>query len=484
MKKIILSALALIGLVYLTTTSCVKQKFDSPPDSSNIDPNLPVNSTIWYLKNTLYTGSPTLIDTDLTISGIVIADDRSGNFYKQIVIQDTSSGIAVLLGRNSLYTDFPIGRKIYIKCKGLYLGEYNGFVQLGYLPDNSNALSDIPTHLISKYIVKASYPHVVEPRAVSILQVKTLTATNKKWIGTLLKFDSVEITQAQVGLPYAQDASIASGTDRTFVDCAGNSLIVRNSGYANFRNTLLPAGKGPLTAVFSVYGSTSQMLIRDTTDMPLYGTRCGGVVIAPAAEITIDSLRKLYNGSNIMLGNYKIHGVVTSSWKDSNISKGGLYLQDESGRGINIYYGNTNITYKLGDSLSIDVSADSLITYKGLLEIKKASAKTTVVGSNKTVDPVVVTIAALVADLTNPTVKARMYESRLVKIMGCTITGTPATYNGSKTMTDATGNTVLYCRNAAPYNVTSYPTGTVSITGIASLFTTPQVLIRSLADVQ
>lgn len=484
MKKIILSALALIGLVYITSTSCVKQKFDAPPDSSTIDPNLPINSTIWYLKNTLYTGSPTLIDTDLTISGIVIADDRSGNFYKQIIVQDTSSGIAVLLGRNSLYTDFPIGRKIYIKCKGLYLGEYNGFVQLGYLPDNSNALSDIPTHLISKHVVKASYPHIVEARPVTILQVKTLNTTNKKWIGTLLKFDSVEVAQAQVGQPYAQDASISSGTDRTVMDCAGNSIIVRNSGYANFRNALLPAGKGPLTAVFSVYGSTSQMLIRDTTDMQFKGPRCGGVIIGPAAEITIDSLRKLYNGSNIMLGNYKIHGVVTSSWPDSNISKGGLYLQDESGRGINIYYGNTNISYKLGDSLSIDISSDSLITYKGLLEIKKASAKTTVVGTNKTVNPVTVSIAALLADLTNPTIKARMYESVVVKIVGCTITGTPATFNGSKTITDATGNMIMYCRNSAPYSTTSYPTGVVSITGIASLFTTPQILIRKLTDVQ
>lgn len=484
MKKLILSFMALLGVIILTHTSCVKQKFDTPPDSSNIDPNLPVNANIWYLKNTLYTGSPTLIDSELTISGVVTADDRSGNFYKQIIIQDTSSGIAVLLGRNSLYTDFPIGRKVYIKCKGLYLGEYNGFVQLGYLPDNSNSLSDIPTHLISKHVIKASYPHVVEPRVVSILQVKTLNATNKKWIGTLLKFDSVEVSQAQVGLAYAQDASISSGTDRTFMDCAGSSIIVRNSGYANFRNASLPAGKGPLTAIYSVYGSTSQMLIRDTTDLKLNGSRCGGVIIAPAAEITIDSLRKLYNGSNIMLGNYKIHGVVISSWKDSNISKGGIYLQDESGRGINIYYGNTNISYKLGDSLSIDVSADSLILYRGLLEIKKSSAKTTSVGTNKVIAPVTVTIQALLADLTNPTVKNRVYESRLVNIVGCTITGTPATYSGSKTITDATGNMVMYCRNAAPYNTTSYNTGTVSITGIASLFTTPQILIRSLADVQ
>ena len=482
MKKILFSAIVLISISMLTITSCVKQKFDAPPDASNIDPNLTVNSSIWYLKNTLYTGQPTLIDTDLTISGIVIADDRSGNFYKQIVIQDTSSGIAVLLGRNSLYTDYPIGRKIYIKCKGLYIGEYNGFVQLGYLPDNSNSLSDIPTNLITKYVVKANYPNVVAPRIIPITQIKTLNASNKKWIGTLIQFDSVEVTQAQAGGPYAQDASISSGTDRTVMDCAGTSIIMRNSGYSLFRNYPMPTGKGSMTSIMSVYGSTVQMLLRDTSDLKMYAPRCNGSVISPSQDISIDSLRKLFNGTGIMLGNYKIHGVVSSSFKDSNISKGSLYLQDESGRGINIYYGGT-IAYKLGDSLSIDVSGDSLILYKGLLEIDKASAKTTLVGSNKTINPVTVTIQDLIQDLNNTSVKSRIYESRLVKIVGCTITGATTSYNGSKTITDATGNMVMYCRNSPPYTTTTFPTSPVNITAIASIFNTPQVLIRSLADV-
>lgn len=482
MKKIIFSALVLISLSMLTITSCVKQKFDAPPDASNVDPNLPVNSSIWYLKNTLYTGQPTLIDTDLTISGIVIADDRSGNFYKQIVIQDTSSGIAVLLGRNSLYTDYPIGRKVYIKCKGLYIGEYNGFVQLGYLPDNSNSLSDIPTNLITKYVVKANYPNIVAPRVVPITQIKTLNATNKKWIGTLIQFDSVEVTQAQAGGPYAQDASIASGTDRTVMDCAGTSIIMRNSGYSLFRNYPMPTGKGSMTSIMSVYGTTVQMLLRDTSDLKMNAPRCNGIVIAPSQDITIDSLRKMFNGSGIILGNYKIHGVVSSSYKDSNISRGSLYLQDESGRGINIYYGGT-VTYKLGDSLSIDVSGDSLILYRGLLEIDKASSKTTLVGSNKTINPVTVTIQDLLQDLTNPTVKARIYESRLVRITGCTITGATTFYSGSKTITDATGNMVMYSRNSPPYTTTAFPTTPVTITAIASIFNSPQVLLRSLADV-
>jgi hypothetical protein len=224
------------------------------------------------------------------------------------------------------------------------------------------------------------------------------------------------------------------------------------------------------------------MLLRDTTDLKMNAPRCNGIVIAPSQDITIDSLRKMFNGTGIMLGNYKIHGVVTSSFKDSNISKGSLYLQDESGRGINIYYGGT-ISYKLGDSLSIDVSGDSLILYRGLLEIDKASSKTTLVGTNKTINPVSVTIQDLLQDLSNSSAKARIYESRLVRITGCTITGATTFYSGSKTITDATGNMVMYSRNSPPYTTTTFPTTPVTITAIASIFNSPQVLLRSLADV-
>jgi len=481
MKQFLFSLSALLAIGMLSLTSCIKKDFDAPPDTTGYDPNLPVTHSIWQLKQ-LYTGAPTKIEDDMTIAGVVVADDRSGNFYKQIVVQDTSSGIVVLLGRSNLYNDFPIGRKVYIQCKGLYLGAYGSFIQLGSTPDITNALSEIPNAMISKYVVKANFdPTQVTARKVSILDLKNVTL-NTKWLGTLIEVDSAEFILADAGQPYAQDPTISSGTDRTIEDCAGSKVVVRNSGYANFRTALTPTGKGPIKAIYSRYNNTPQIIIRDTNDVNFKAVRCGGVIITPAADITIDSLRKMYNG-NMMLGNVRIHGVVTSSYKDSNISKGSLYLQDESGRGINIYYGGT-VTYKMGDSLSIELVGDSLITYKGLLEIDKASAKTTVVGTNKTVTPVNVNIAALLADLNNAVVKNRIYESVVVRITGCTISGTGTTYSGSKTITDASGSMTLYSRNAPPYSTTNFPTSTVTITGLASIFNSPQVLLRSLADVQ
>ena len=299
MKKIFLFA-SLFIIASIAITSCVKQKFDAPPDSTNYDPNLPVNSSIWELKQkfNVVSGIPVEITDDITISGIVVADDRSGNFYKQIVIQDTSSGIVVLIGRASLYNDFPIGRKIYIKCKGLYLGAYGKFIQLGNTPDITNSLSDIPSTKIANYIVKGSFmPDSIKPKLVSINQLTSVDA-NAKLLGTLIQIDEAEFEGSIIGQPYAQDPNVASGTDRKIEDCALTQIVVRNSGYASFKNALLPAGKGSIKAIYSRYNSTGQLIIRDTNDVKMYGTRCSGNLNL----VTIKSVKQLYPGS----GNYTL----------------------------------------------------------------------------------------------------------------------------------------------------------------------------------
>ena len=491
MKKIMLPVIAILALLAIGMGSCVKQKFDAPPDGSSYDPNIPVNNTILALKGQ-YNGSPVMIDSDYVIAGVVIADDRSGCFYKQIIIQDTTSGIVILLGRSSgLYTDYPIGRKIYVRCKGLYLGAYGGFIQLGYTPDITNSLSDIPSALIPKFIVKANTGNVVTPVSVTISQLSSVT-TAAKMLGTLIRIDSAEFVQAEVNSPYAQDPSIASGTDRHLEDCAGKTIVVRMSGYANFRNVLIPTGKGPLTAIYSRYNSTPQLLIRDTFDVNMRAPRCGGVVIQPAVDITIDSLRKLHNASVAIpiLNAYKIHGVITSSRLDSSISKGNLFIQDESNKGIMVYFGQVEVNRLLGDSVVIEL--DTLTTYNGSMEARATLSKMTKITSGKIVQPKVITLADLNTDLNQTLPKDRKYESVVVRVANCTISGTPATFSGplkgasqSKTVSDGTGTITMYSQFTEPWKSTLFPTGIVTITAVASKYnTTNQLQLRKTTEAQ
>lgn len=89
------------------------------------------NSSIAELKSKYVSGKFTTITNDFLIHATVVADDKSGNFYKTIVIQDSTGGIELKLNRTGIYTDFPVGMKIGLKCKGLTIGDYNGLIRLG-----------------------------------------------------------------------------------------------------------------------------------------------------------------------------------------------------------------------------------------------------------------------------------------------------------------------------------------------------------------
>ena len=60
-----------------------KKKFDEPPYPT--DPNITANTTIKALKAThTVSGAYDLITTDKIIAGVVVADDKSGNLYKNL----------------------------------------------------------------------------------------------------------------------------------------------------------------------------------------------------------------------------------------------------------------------------------------------------------------------------------------------------------------------------------------------------------------
>jgi len=274
MKKLQYLITLLMAGTVLALSSCVKQDFDNPPDTSKVDPNLPVNMTIANLKAKLAGTTAKKIDSSWTIYGIVNADDRSGNFYKQITIEDSTGGITLLIDANSLYTKLPIGRKVYVKLQGLYYGYYNKLPQIGQAPDATGSMTNITGSAMDKYIVRADYPHTVP--VTKFTDLSLLKATNVGMLNRLVEIDNIEVVSGDIGKTYAVDPAISSGTSITLKDCNNNTIIMRTSGYANFKSYKVPGGKGKITALYTTFGTTPQLVIRDTSDVKLYGNRCDG----------------------------------------------------------------------------------------------------------------------------------------------------------------------------------------------------------------
>ncbi|MBE7179526.1 MAG: hypothetical protein INR69_24195, partial [Mucilaginibacter polytrichastri] len=457
-----------------------------------IPPNITANTTIAALKQMHVSGQVDSLSTDIVIGGVVIANDSSGNFYKQIILQDSTGGIAVSIDDYNLYATFPIGRKVYVKAKGLFMSEDAGLLYLGGSPAADGTVSGIASRLKDLYVVKAETNVPVTPAVVSIADLRN---NPTKYMYTLVQFNNFEVKDSDTTKTWA-NATPTSKTDANIIvkGCGSNdTMIIRSSGYSNFANVFVPKGNGTLTAVYAYYKSpyngriTPQVIIRDTSDVQFKGTRCDGTEPPPTSNATLISIKDLrakYQTGGIIIGNYKIGGVVISDASSKNISSGSFVLQDGD-HGISVYYGGT-ISYAVGDSVVVDVTGDSLLSYRGSLEAKVNTRGVTPpspVASNKTVTPVDITIAALNSALSD-------IEFTLVKIHSATASGSPATFGGSKTLTDASGNTALYTSPGsatsagATFASTPLPSGAKDWVGYGSFFnSTKQFQIRNTGDI-
>jgi Family of unknown function (DUF5689)/Domain of unknown function (DUF5017) len=270
-----ISVLLLTLGIAIIGTSC-KKKFDEPP--VYVTPTVTANATIKQVKALLLaSGDITKISDDLIIRGIVTADDKSGNYYKTIVIQDATGAIAVLLDGTNLFNNYPIGREVFIKCKDLYLGDYNRLIQIGGGIDASGTtpqLAAIPSALFNRYIIRGSYNNVVVPKVVTIAELTTNMQDSLQ--NRLIQIQNVQFAVADTAKTYALPNQNPPGTvNFTMSTCSGSTITLRNSGYSNFAGYGVPNGSGNITAIYTVFGTTKQLTIRDTTDVPLWSPRCG-----------------------------------------------------------------------------------------------------------------------------------------------------------------------------------------------------------------
>lgn len=306
MKRVLLAA-GLIAIATAAFQSCVKKDFDAPPDLSGYDPMIPVTTTIRDLKqlNAPYNssgGGPTFtITDDLVIKGVVTANDKSGNFYKQIVIDDSTAAIMVLLDQNSLYNDFPVGRKVYIRCKGLTLGYDGGLPELGFDPTPQRTLNEIPANRISSVVIKANTDNPVPMITVTANQVGMKGSGNsavRNVVDSLLNRLLV-IKDMQFGDYTVNYANPNATTSRDLYGCDSFMVVVRTSNYSNFANTKVPYGKGDVRGIYTVYQTstkTPQLLLRDTMDAQFTGARCLSGPPNPAATLLSENFNSATTG--------------------------------------------------------------------------------------------------------------------------------------------------------------------------------------------
>lgn len=260
MKQRNILGLLMLALVF-AISGCVKDKFDAPDGGGCVDEHLVANITIADLKSRYTSGNLKIEDT-LIIEGVVISSDQEGNFYKELVIQDETGGILLIVDQTNMYTDFPIGRKVYVKMLNMYLSNYGGVVQIGSsINADDNSLERIPQSLVNDIRKKGPCNQPLVPIEVSIADLNPNVHQSR-----LIKLVNVRMGDNDAGATWATVGG-TSARNRSIVDCDGGVVIARTSDFAKFASTLTPTSRFNITGVYSVFYNDKQFKFRNLNDI-------------------------------------------------------------------------------------------------------------------------------------------------------------------------------------------------------------------------
>ncbi|NPA43401.1 MAG: DUF5017 domain-containing protein, partial [Chlorobi bacterium] len=328
--------LVVAGLVG-TGTSC-KKSWDTP-DLGCTDPGVVPNASISDILALSPSGDIVQIDDDLIFEGYVISSDESGNFYMALVLQDApanpTAGIYVALEKRNAYIDFPPGKKVYVKAKGLFVGKDRGLYKLGVTYDSGygTRIGRIPPSEVAWRIIPAcDEPVDITPLDVDIPEIRT---NGDQYLNMLIRLNDVQFAKSELCSTYSLQG--VNGEDKELEDCNGNTLIMRTSGYADFATKVVPSGKGSVTAVLGKYRSTYQIYVRDESDVNLDGPRCDGSnpscdADALTPNATVADLKAFLGNDQLkeITQDWVLEVTVTASDKSGNLYRT-VYVADETG---------------------------------------------------------------------------------------------------------------------------------------------------------
>lgn len=199
--------------------------------------------TIAALKSRC-TGAQAAVTEDITVEGVVTGNDLYGEFYKTLVVEDTSGGISIAVDATELYVDYPVGTAVTIHCNGLFLCDYGGKVMLGTRPTDEYAgPGRIPQAEAALYLRrKQAETRPLRPRTFTFGEV------DMRHTDTYVHFEGVRFVQQGNWCDPDPETGRPATTERRIADHTGREFIVRTAGTCTYATEPVPQGTG------SVYG--------------------------------------------------------------------------------------------------------------------------------------------------------------------------------------------------------------------------------------
>ena len=293
MKTNKIITLLLVAIASISFTSCVEDGDFTVPQALGSEENAVVEQiradltagslteiSIANLKGLVANGQATEITSDIVVKGYVTSSDASGNFFKEFFIQDKAenptAAIKVVTELTDTYNKFNVGREIYIKLKGLYVGETRSGDGVAAIGGSQNAAGDEVENLslnqTDENVFRSGTTETIVPLNVTFSQI------NDDHVGMFVKIDNAQFPANLAGKTYV-DSNDRFDTQRTLESCEGfgfSNFTLETSAFATFKFAVLPAGGGSISAVVSktFNGSQTVLALNGTDGVKMSGARC------------------------------------------------------------------------------------------------------------------------------------------------------------------------------------------------------------------
>ena len=298
MKTNKILAIILSMFFAIAITSCVEDDDFSVPNATGNEENVELNKLLADIENgdiievsieeakLMYhpNGSnsiPFPVDTDIVVKGYVSSSDATGNFYKEFYIQDSpenpTHGLQIITSTTDTYNKYNKGREVYIKLKGLFIGETrvgNGIITIGGGTESDQygtTVTAITNNQESKKLLRSNNTETLIPLSTSF------SAINNDHIGLFVQFDNVEFADDLAGERYF-DPEQDYDTQRMMQSCGVNyiNFPLETSAFSTFKNELLPTLNGSIAGVITknYTGDTLLLALNTTDDVNFSNERC------------------------------------------------------------------------------------------------------------------------------------------------------------------------------------------------------------------
>lgn len=257
----------------LIATSCMNDfdepQFNEPPFGNNEIGE--ATHTIAELKaeysSTISGNSVKQITEDIIIEGVVVANDESGNVYKQFIINDETGAMVIGVNDVGLYAMVPKGQCVRIACKDLYIGGYGKMAQIGGLYNGK--VGRMNKNIYPKHVRLIGIPDPTQPEMQpELIDDSFFTNENMENLATFVRLEGVEITEADGTALWApEELKNSSNVVERNIKMGNTNIVLRMSTYADFANEAIPDGELNINGVMTRYNNYWQFVISHTTDI-------------------------------------------------------------------------------------------------------------------------------------------------------------------------------------------------------------------------